>query len=405
MNNIDRLAALGQEHVLRFLPELDAALKEKLIRQINAVDLSVLDALQQDNTPQSAGDIAPLGALEIPEIEQRKDEFEAAGLRALREGKVAAVLLGGGQGSRLGFEGPKGAYNIGITKPFYIFEAQFQTMLANSRKAGAFFPVFLMTSEKNDAETRAFLKEHAFFGYPEEMVHFFVQDMAPSCDLSGKLLLEEKDSLSLSPNGNGGWYPSLIRAGYGKLIEKAGIEWFNVFAVDNVLQQICDPVFVGATILAGVNCGAKVVRKNAPGERVGALCLKDGSPDVVEYYELGEALSAEREPSGELRYRFGVILNYLFNARQMRTVADAKLPVHMAKKKIPYINDAGEHIRPETENGYKFEYLATDLVRLSESCLPFEVVREKEFAPIKNPTGIDSVESARALLQQIHIEI
>ena len=237
------------------------------------------------------------------------------------------------------------------------------------------------------------------------MVHFFVQDMAPSCDFEGKLLLEDKDSLSLSPNGNGGWYRSLIRAGYGEMIQKEGIEWFNVFAVDNVLQQICDPVFIGATLLSGANCGAKVVRKNAPGEKVGALCLKGGKPDVVEYYEMGEELAAEKDETGQLKYRFGVILNYLFNAKKMNEIMNDKMPIHMAKKKIPHIDENGNFVKPEKENGIKFEYLATDTVRGMETCLPFEVVREKEFAPIKNPTGIDSVESARALLQQNGVEL
>ncbi len=405
MKNFDRLEALGQTHLLRFFPELHDAQKQKLIDQINSVDLSLLDELKAEKHAESAGELAPLGALEAPEIEQRKEEFESAGIRALQEKKIAAVLLGGGQGTRLGYAGPKGSYDIGVNRPFYIFEAQFQTMLKNCRKAGTFFHVFLMTSDKNDVETRAFLKKHAFFGYPEEMVHFFVQDMAPSCDFEGKLLLEDKDSLSLSPNGNGGWYRSLIRAGYGEMIQKEGIEWFNVFAVDNVLQQICDPVFIGATLLSGANCGAKVVRKNAPGEKVGALCLKGGKPDVVEYYEMGEELAAEKDETGQLKYRFGVILNYLFNAKKMNEIMNDKMPIHMAKKKIPHIDENGNFVKPEKENGIKFEYLATDTVRGMETCLPFEVVREKEFAPIKNPTGIDSVESARALLQQNGVEL
>ena len=400
MTNFERLKELGQEHVTRFFPELDEKQKKHLIDQINSVDLSLLDELKK--APESAArhNIAPLGALEIDEIEKRKDEFEKAGVAALREGKVAALLLAGGQGTRLGFSGPKGSFDLGDTRPYYIFQAQFETMIKNAEKAGAYFHIFLMTSDKNDAATRAFLKEHSFFGYPEDKIHFFVQDMAPCCDLQGKLLLEEKDSLALSPNGNGGWYRSLVRAGYSDLVEKLGIEWFNVFAVDNVLQQICDPVFIGATVLSGKGCGAKVVSKNHPKERVGALCLKDGVPDVVEYYDLSDEEAYEVDEKGKIKYRFGVILNYLYGAKRMREIMDDKMPVHLAKKKIPYLNEKGEKIKPETENGYKFEYLATDTVRGMGSCLAFEVVREKEFAPIKNPTGVDSVESARELMKQ-----
>lgn len=400
MTNFERLKDLGQEHVTRFFSELSEAQKEAFIRQINSVDLGLIDSLKKAPESQSRHDIAPLGALEIPQIAERKAEFEAAGIRALQEGRVAALLLAGGQGTRLGFSGPKGSFDFGLTRPYYIFQAQFETMLRVAKKAGAYFHVFLMTSDKNDAETRAFLQKHAFFGYPAERVHFFVQDMAPCCDFEGKLLLEAKDSLSLSPNGNGGWYRSLVRSGLGALAEELGVEWFNVFAVDNVLQKICDPVFIGATVLSGKGCGAKVVSKNHPKERVGALCLKDGLPDVVEYYDLSDEEAYEVDEAGKIKYRFGVILNYLFGARRMKEIMDEKMPVHLARKKISYLDDAGNLVKPEAENGVKFEYLATDTVRGMESCLAFEVVREEEFAPIKNPTGVDSVESARALMQQ-----
>ena len=368
----------GQEHLLRYENELNEKEREELYRQILEADFD----------------------LEVPEIRAREAEFREAGLKAIREGKVAALLLGGGQGTRLGFDGPKGTYDFGITHPYYIFQAQIETMLRVCEEAGCAFPLFIMTSDKNDEATRAFLKEKNYFGFPEEKITFFRQAMAPSCDFNGKIYLEGKGTLSLSPNGNGGWFKSLVHHGLDKKLAEMGVEWINVFAVDNVLQKICDPVFVGATVLSGTNCGAKVVRKAAPKEKVGALCLKDGLPTIVEYYEMGDELAELRDESGELTYRFGVILNYLFKVSRMREVVNGKLPLHIVKKKIPCLNEAGELVKPTTENGFKFEYLATDNVRDMLSCIPFEVEREHEFAPIKNPDGIDSVVSARELMQK-----
>ena len=391
----------GQEHLLRYENELSEQERAELYRQILEADFDLVGEIKkkEETAPDFSG-LSPLGALEVPEILEREAEFRKAGLEAIRQGKVAALLLGGGQGTRLGFDGPKGTFDFGVTRPFYIFQAQIETMLRVCEEAGCAFPLFIMTSDKNDEATRAFLKEKNYFGFPEEKITFFRQAMAPSCDFDGKIYLEGKGQLSLSPNGNGGWFKSLVHHGLDKKIRDMGVEWINVFAVDNVLQKICDPVFIGATVLSGTNCGAKVVRKCAPGEKVGALCLKDNLPTIVEYYEMGDELAALRDENGELTYRFGVILNYLFKVSRMQEVVNGKLPLHIVKKKIPHLNEAGELVKPTTENGFKFEYLATDNVRDMLSCIPFEVVREHEFAPIKNPDGIDSVVSARELMQK-----
>lgn len=402
MTNFDQLEKYGQEHLLRYFDELNEEEKKNLIDQINSADFTLLDELKRKDekvmTEEGAGELAPLGALEIDQIAEKKEEYKKVGLEAIRAGKVAALLLGGGQGTRLGFDGPKGSYNIGVTRDFYIFQAQINNMLDVCKEAGCYFPLIFMTSDKNDVETRRFLKEHNYFGYPEEKIRFFRQEMAPSCDFNGKIYLEGKAQLSLSPNGNGGWFKSLVKAGLDKELKEAGVEWINVFSMDNVLQRICDPVFIGATVLSGRNCGAKVVSKNAPGEKVGALCLKDGLPTIVEYYEMGDDLAAEKDENGKLKYRFGVILNYLFSMKRMYEIVDGKMPLHIVEKKIPYLNDKGEYVKPEEVNGYKFEYLAVDTVRDMLTCLSFEVDREKEFAPIKNKEGIDSVVSARELL-------
>ena len=392
----------GQSHVLRWWDELDDAGKKSLMRQVAHIEWGKTFLRTEE---RKRGKISPIRGMEIEEVLRRKDEFFEIGKQAIRAGKAAAVLLAGGQGTRLGSDAPKGAYDIGVTHPHYIFEQLVENLRAVTDACGATVPLLIMTSEKNDEETRAFFEEHAFFGYPREEVFFFRQAMAVCVDLEGKILLEDKGKLCRSPNGNGGWYASMARAGLLEVMEKRGVEWYNVFAVDNVLQRICDPVFLGATIQSGLMSGAKVVRKARPDERVGVLCLEDGKPDVIEYYEISDELAALRDERGELVYAYGVILNYLFRADVLRAIVRKRLPLHAAKKKIPYLAPDGTFVKPETENGWKFETLILDMIKCAGSCLPFEVIREREFAPIKNRTGTDSVDSARELLKENGVEL
>ena len=373
-------------------------LPEKLVKQLEELDWSVLEYIH--GKEQKRGTFAPLGAMELPEIEQKKAQFKEVGLEAIRAGKVGAILLAGGQGTRLGFDKAKGMFNIGETKELYIFEQLVRNLQKVTGEAGCFVPLYVMTSEKNDAQTREFFAEHDFFGYDRNYVKFFVQAMAPACDFDGNFLIEAEDSLAMSPNGNGGWFESLMRAGLDADIKEKGVEWLNVFAVDNVLQQIADPVFVGATILSQCVSGAKVVRKADPHERVGALCLEDGRPSIIEYYELTDEMAEATNENGSLLYGFGVILNYLFRVDKLMECQSKKLPLHVVEKKVPYVDLEGNTVKPTEPNAYKFETLILDMIYLMDDCLSFEVEREKEFAPVKNATGVDSVDTARALLKK-----
>lgn len=386
----------GQTHLLQYYDELSQESKEKLLKAIEELNWSFEEDLK--NPVDLSGKdrvISPISGLRLAEIEKRKAEFEKIGVEAIKQGKVAAVLLAGGMGTRLGVDGPKGAYDIGVTKPLYIFEAQMQHLKGVCQQCGVTVPLYIMTSDKNHEQTVSFWKEHDYFGYVESDVKFFKQDMAPAVDYEGKIILETKDMPALSPNGNGGWFASLQRAGLCEDLHARGVEWLNIYAVDNILQRIADPVFVGATIDSGVNCGAKVICKTEPKEKVGVLCMDGDQPDIIEYYELTDEMANMRDENGDLVYLYGVIMNYLFRLSKLEEIVDKKIPVHIVEKKIERLCEDGVTRKPEKENGKKFETLAVDLVKLTGSVLPFEVVREKEFAPIKNKTGVDSVESAR----------
>lgn len=397
---IDKINSTKQKYLSAFVGK---DIPERLEKQLEEMDWSNLDAIH--NKEQKRGSFSPLGAMELSEIEANKDKYTAVGIDAIKHCKVGAILLAGGQGTRLGFDKAKGMYNIGETKELYIFEQLIANLKKVTSAADAWVPLYIMTSEKNDEQTREFFREHDFFGYNSDYVKFFVQEMVPAVDFDGNVLVEAEDSLAMSPNGNGGWFKSLIKAGYDADLKEKGVEWLNVFAVDNVLQQIADPVFVGATIESGCVSGAKVVRKVDPYERVGAMCLEDGKPSIVEYYELTPEMAEARDEKGTLLYGFGVILNYLFRVDKLLEIAEKSLPLHVVEKKVPYIDENGVAVKPETPNAYKFETLILDMVYMMDNCLSFEVDREKEFAPVKNAIGTDSVESARALLKKNGIQI
>lgn len=398
----DKLEAAGQLHLLKFINELSDSKKNKLYTQIDKLDFSILE---YDSHECRRGNIEPIPAMSINESEKNKDKYRSIGLDAIREGKIGAVLLAGGQGSRLGFDKPKGMFNIGVDKELYIFECLINNLRKVTDEAGVSIPLFIMTSIQNNDDTIKFLEKHSYFGYDSSYVYFFIQDELPVIDTNGKMLLAAKDEVLTAPNGNGGWYSSLVRSEVYKILKESNIEWINVFAVDNVLQQMADPCFIGAVIDSGMSCGSKVVAKAAPEERVGVMCLEDGRPSIIEYYEMSDEMLHQLDDDGQLSYNYGVILNYLFNVSELDKIVGLDLPLHQAFKAINCLDNDGNMIFPEEPNAYKYETLVLDMVKPQKNCLVFEVERNREFAPVKNKTGVDSVDSARELLRLNNIEI
>lgn len=395
------LESNNQEQLLRFVDELSESEKKELFLQISEIDFSLLDLLKDENKQAKKGVITPiLDVARLTDIEANSEKYKEAGLEIIRQGKAAAVLLAGGMGTRLGSDKPKGMYNIGLTKDVFVFEMIIRNLLDVVKEAGNYIHLFVMTSEKNHEDTTGFFAEKNYFGYDKNYIHFFKQSMAPATDYDGKILLESKGRVATSPNGNGGWFKSMEDGNVMHIVDDNGIEWLNVFAVDNVCQRICDPKFIGATYLSGKPCGAKVVAKASPDEKVGVLCNEDGRPSIVEYYELTQEMMDEKDKDGNYAYNYGVILNYLLKVSDLKDIINDKLPVHIVEKKIKYVDDNGNEVSPESPNGYKFETLILDMIHMLDGCLGYEVLRDYEFAPIKNKTGVDSVESARELLQK-----
>lgn len=399
---LNKLNSYGQAHLLRYFDELSEEEKTELLAQIEDIDFGVI-ALSERSAER--GSISPISVTELSEIQTRFDEFTSAGLDELRAGKVGAVLLAGGMGTRLGSNAPKGMFNVGITKEVFIFERLISNLTDVTTQAGCFVHLFIMTSDKNHDATVDFFASKKYFGYKPEYIHFFKQEMAPATDYDGKVYLESKSKISTSPNGNGGWYSSMKKCGMLQIVEENGIEWLNVFAVDNVLQRIADPAFIGAAKLTRCAVASKVIKKISPDEKVGVMCLEDGRPSIVEYYELTDEMRDSRNANGEPSYNFGVILNYFFHVKELNTIVGEALPLHIVEKKIQHIDEDAKLVDPDKPNGYKYETLILDMIHMLNGCLVFEVDRKREFAPIKNRTGVDSVDSARELMKLNGVEL
>jgi UDP-N-acetylglucosamine/UDP-N-acetylgalactosamine diphosphorylase len=398
-NALKKLDKINQTHILRFFDELNETGKAKLLKQIEDLNLS-----HRNNKDDIIGTISPINVLTREETEVKRDIYDKIGIEALRRGQVAALMLAGGQGSRLGADIPKGAIDIGIKRPLYIFECLFRNLLAVTEKIGTYIPLCIMTGDENDEYTRKFLLDNNYFGYDPQYVHFFVQDSLPAEDKDGKILMSAKDSLAFVPNGHGGALSSLVCTGLLGRLENQGVKYINLFTVDNVLQRIADPLFIGALIEGGYDCGAKVLKRDDPQEKIGLICRKNGNAAVVEYHNADKTIFSTRKPNGELVHNFGVILNNIYSVDMIKSaVSEGKIEYRKSLKKVKYINNKGEFITPETENAYKYESSANDFI--SQKCLPFEVIRKEEFAPIKNKTGTDSIESARKMLSENGVDI
>jgi len=399
--------ALGQEHVLRFWGELEPERRRSLAEQLAAVDLPKLQDLAAGrgifhaaagSVSRSPAPVVKLG--EEPPFATRKEAI-AEGERLLSAGKVGIFLVAGGQGSRLGFEGPKGCLSAGPLSGKSIFQLHAEKIAHLSARYGVTLPWFVMTSPANDAATRAFFEEHRHFGLEAGSVFFFPQAMLPALDDRGKLILESKDRIFLSPDGHGGVYSAFLRSGHIEEAERRGIEHLFYFQVDNILIRIADPLFIGLHALAHAEMSLKVLRKSGPYEKIGAVVVEEGKHKVIEYSDLSAEEAERHDAAGELAYWAGSIAIHAFHLPFFRRVAEGSilLPYHVARKKIPAVDSSG---LPAQVEGRKFETFVFDALPAARAVVNLEVRREEEFAPVKNRTGVDSLESAQALLVAEH---
>lgn len=398
----EKLKPYGQEHLLRFYDELDPAAQAALLDQIADLDVAYIMDLYQDlvlERPLTIDDeLAAMASVNWDSVSpDEKKRLWDLGLDAIRAGKVAAFLVAGGQGSRLGFDGPKGAYDIGLPSHKSLFQLQGERIRKISTLAAHSIPWYIMTSPLNHADTVSFFRKKDFFGLDPDLVRFFPQGTLPSVDEKGKIILAAKDRISANPDGSGGCFRAFRESGLLDDMTSRGIEYIFFYGVDNALVRVCDPYFIGFAIDSGKDIASKAVLKAHPGEKVGVYAYRNGKPSIIEYTELPHDLALAQDDAGQLRYGSANIVTHLFKADYLRRALDKKTPYHVAHKAVEYTDAHGETQKPLAPNAYKFEALYFDLFRYADDMAILNVSRAEEFSPVKNFEGVDSKDTAREM--------
>jgi UDP-N-acetylglucosamine/UDP-N-acetylgalactosamine diphosphorylase len=400
-----RLRQAGQEHVVTWWDGLDDHEKQNLVTQLRALDLDLLRQLfkhrDQAVTLPSPDRIQPIPVVRETDL---KPETRRLGEEALKRGEVAVLLVAGGQGSRLGFDHPKGMFPMGSVTNKTLFQTHAEKVLALSRRYGLSIPFLIMTSPATDAETRAFFAEHRFFGLPPAEVLFFVQGTMPALDLAtGKLLMETPGRLFTSPNGHGGTLLALAESGLLDRIRQRGIRQVFYFQVDNPLVKVADPAFLGQHRAVRSEASTKVIPKLGPSDKLGNLVLIDGRCCIIEYSDLPADMAQERQPDGKLRFGVGSPAIHIFDVDFLQRVSTGKsrIPFHVAHKKVPFLNERGQEVVPAKENALKFEMFIFDALPRAERWVVVETSRREEFEPLKNAAGPDSPESVRQAISNL----
>ncbi|KAK3702962.1 hypothetical protein QZH41_012412 [Actinostola sp. cb2023] len=419
------LKEYGQEHVLKFWDELDEEQQTRFYDDIRSIDLAKTNrsfATTMEEAENHKGEkkdermkpIPPEQIGSIPRAGSNLKVWEDRGFQEISEGKVAVLLLAGGQGTRLGVSYPKGMYNVGLPSGKTLYQLQAERIvklqeLAFKRSGKkCVIPWYVMTSEATKESTEKFFDDHDYFGLQKENFILFEQNTIPCLTFEGKMILDSPGKLARAPDGNGGLYAALTTHNIVKDMKKRGVEYVHVYCVDNILVRMADPAFIGFCVGKSAQCGAKVVEKTLPTEAVGVVCVCDGKYEVVEYSEISSEVAQKRDPNGKLTFREGNIANHFFTTSFLESFCrdhEDDMPFHIAKKKIPHVDASGKRIKPTTPNGVKLEKFVFDVFQFTEKFAVLEVLREDEFSPLKNAgNGKDSPVSARQSLLNLHYQ-
>lgn len=399
--------AAGQGQVFKFFTELDSAAQKALLAQAATIDLAELTrlvqtlVLNQHEGSLNLDELNPAPFIPLPENGGDPALWDTArdvGAQAIASGRVAAFTVAGGQGTRLGYDGPKGTYPVTPVSKKTLFQVFAEKIARSSERFGAPIHWFILTSEINNAATLEAFKAANYFGLPEEQVHFIVQGLVPAVDLEGKILLSDKGTIAMTPDGHGGSLRALVRSGAVDTMRSLGIDTLSYFQVDNPIVQCMDPAFIGFHVQGKSQLSSKMVPKAYALEKVGHFCLQGDRNIVVEYSDMPKNLQEEKALDGKLRFLAGSVAIHIFDldfiAHAGGDNIDFALPFHRANKKIPYINSNGETIQPEDTNGVKFEMFVFDALPLAKHPVIIEADRIEDFSPVKNAEGVDSPQSS-----------
>ncbi len=404
----DILKKYGQEHLLNHYDLLDEKKKQTLLEQINKIDFELVNNLYSSTKEQKTNGhdkITPIDYLDKFKLNDQYKYYEGIGKKAIKEGKLAAVTMAGGQGTRLGHSGPKGTYDIGLDSHKSLFELLSENLKEEGKKYDVMIPWFIMTSRENNKDTVEFFEKHKYFGYQKNKnIFFFEQGELPMMDTEGKILIGEDGLIKLAADGHGGIYESLVKTNMTKKMRELGIEWVFIGGVDNCLVKMVDPVLMGIAIDKKVTVACKSVVKANPHEKVGVFCRRNGKPNVIEYSEITDEMAEATDENGELLYGESHILCNLFSIDAIERMGSEPLPYHVAFKKAKYIDKDGNLVEPDSPNAYKFEAFLFDAFGEVDDMAVLRVKREEEFAPVKNSDekGVDCPKTARELYKKFY---
>ncbi|CAG9860067.1 unnamed protein product [Phyllotreta striolata] len=427
INNMDgTLVANKQQHLLKFWKDLSAKEQELFSSQLKTIDFEeALGAYQKAQSYSHEGikklddHMKPVPShkfeAELEISEETLEGYRNEGLKQISQGRVAVILLAGGQGTRLGVTYPKGMFPLDLPSGKTLFQIQAERIRRIQKiaeeKFGQFGKIcwFIMTSSATHESTERYLEKHEYFGLDREDVHLFQQGVLPCFTFDGKIILDEKYSVALAPDGNGGIYKALRKNNMLDFMKRKGIKYVHVYSVDNILVKVADPCFIGYCVKKKADCGAKVIRKEHPNEALGVVCDVNGKFQVVEYSEITEKTAGLRDDDGLLVFRAGSICNHFFTTEFLDKAAnsyEASLRPHIAKKKIPYIDERGCKVTPTSPNGIKIEKFIFDVFEFSENFVSWEVPRHVEFSPLKNceNSRVDCPSTCRNDLYRLHKE-
>ncbi|HEY3325459.1 MAG TPA: UDPGP type 1 family protein [Planctomycetota bacterium] len=405
--------AHGQEHLFAFYAELSAESKAKLLDQIASLDFDLIDRLVAEfvkgGAAPTTGTLEPAPVIALPKApaeKQAEAQARATGDELFRKNRVACFLVAGGQGTRLGLHGPKGAFVIGPISHRTLFQLHAEKIIALRRRYNATVPWLIMTSDANDAETREFFVQHNWFGMGEASVRIFKQGNMPAVSRDGKILMQAKDEIALSPNGHGGSIKALYDSGSVAWLKSMGIDTLFYFQVDNVLTKIGDPTFLGYHAQATSQMSSKACRKRDWKEKVGVFGLKDGRLAVIEYSDLPENIAKETDANGNLKWWAGSIAIHVLDIGFIEKLNHGgfQLPYHKAEKAVPCIAADGQpaKLKPGEKNGIKFETFVFDALSQADRTVTVETAREEDFSPVKNADGEDSPATSKRDLMELY---
>lgn len=410
LKNVNKiLKKYKQEHLLQFFNEIDDKEKqENLLDEILNLNFSKILTLYKNSMKNDTNyKVTPIEHIEKNKLSiEELEKYQEIGKKIIKENSFAVVTMAGGQGTRLGYKGPKGTYEIKFSngRKMSLFEIMCNNIKDANKKYNVTIPWYIMASKDNKEQTIEYFKQKEYFGYEKDAIKFFVQDTIPLIDKYGKIVLQDYYKIKEVSNGNGNVFKAMKNANIIKEMKNKGIKWASFAGIDNILLDNVDTKFLGMIIYSNLEIGSKSIFKKEPLDKIAVYCKKDGHPAILDYDEIDLKMSVRKNENGQYLYREANMLSHIMSLDAIKKVSNKELPYHRAYKKNPIINDEGVKIVPTEPNTFKFENFIFDSFKYFDDMFLLRVSREEEFAPIKDFTGLYTPETAKEAYERIYVE-